>query len=274
MRISQDNLKIRIKQFITNGRHPDCQGLLEPIGYGESRLAAGEALLDAWQEAREKVKSQGSVKKSATQTERAAERTAQLEATALREAVRTLWMEDESTLEQFDLVNYRRPPRRTVKHTNGSTNGDGSTADAPASEASYSDGSAAETPVNGSTNGKSNGSSWVSDYQLGTPERIARWRVLFSTVGKLDEAKQTKLAEFGWDTAHVGQAMELVEKYAQADAAQQKKFKVMEINQAAAKKAEQELRRWYLQATRLTRSAIKRRVLPEQQQYMRDLLGL
>ena len=38
--------------------------------------------------------------------------------------------------------------------------------------------------------------------------------------------------------------------------------------------AEQALRRWYTQAGRLTRSAIKRRVQPEQQQHMRDLLGL
>ena len=108
MRISQDNLNRRVKQFITNGRHPDCQGLLEPIGFGESRMAAGEALLNAWQEARVKAKSLGSLKKAATQAERTVGRSAQLEATALREAVRTLWMEDESTLALFDLVNYRR----------------------------------------------------------------------------------------------------------------------------------------------------------------------
>ncbi|MCB9079033.1 MAG: hypothetical protein H6631_15645 [Anaerolineaceae bacterium] len=274
MSITQTDLRVRVKKFVTNGKHPDCQAVLAASGYGESQLAAGEALLDAWQEAREKVKGLGTIKKSATQAERSAERSAQLEATALREAVRTLWMEDEATLEQFDLVNYRRPPKRSVKQTNGSTNGDGSTAEAPATEASNGDSPTAETPANGSSNGKTNGSGWVSDYQLGTPQRIARWRVLFSMVGKLAEAKQAKLAEFGWDGAHVDQALSLVEKYAQADAAQQKKIKVVELSQAAAQQAEQELRRWYLQASRLTRSAIKRRVSPDQQQYMRDLLGL
>lgn len=252
MGLNQNDLKIRVKKFVTNGKHPDCQSLLGSIGYDEARLTAGESLLDSWLEAKASVQRLREAQKSATKAERGAERNAQLEATALREAVRALWMNDESVLAQFDLVNYRRASSRA--QTNGASNGNGS--------------SSAGEPA-------ANGSGWVSDYQLGTPERIARWRVLFATIGKLDEAKQTKLAEFGWDADHVAHAVSLVENYAQADAAQQSKIKVVSEQQTVAKEAEKELRRWYAhQASRLTRSAIKRRVPEDRQEYMRDLLGL
>ena len=274
MTITQNDLKIRIKKFVTNGKHPDCQSLLAPIGYGESQLAAGETRLDTWLSAREKVQGLKDAKKSATKAESAAERSAQMEATALRETVRALWRHDESTLALFDLGGYRRIPDRSTKGAAEPTNGNGASGETTANGSTNGDGASGEAPADEPYGSQGNGHGWVSDYQVGTSERIARWRVLFAMVSKLDEAKQTQLAEFGWDTAHVDQAIGLVEKYAQADAVQQKKMKAVEINQAAAKQAEQELRRWYAQAARLTRSAIKRRVQPEQQQHMRDLLGL
>lgn len=274
MSVTQNDLKIRIKKFINNGKHPDCQSLLAPIGYGERQLAAGETLLDTWLSTREKVQGLKDAKVSATKAESAAERSAQMEATALREAVRALWRYDESTLALFDLSGYQRPSDRSAKGAAEPTNGNGAAGETPANGSTNGNGAAGELAAEEAYGSQGNGRGWVSDYQVGTSERIARWRVLFAMVSKLDEAKQTKLAEFGWDTAHVDQAMSLVEKYAQADAVQQKKMKAVEINQAAAKQAEQDLRRWHAQAARLTRSAIKRRVSPEQQQYMRDLLGL
>ncbi|MCB0192275.1 MAG: hypothetical protein KDJ65_10065 [Anaerolineae bacterium] len=295
MTIPQKTLNSHVKKFITNGKHPDCQNLLKPIGYDENQLNAGEALLDAWLEAREKVKQLKEAKKLATETERVAGRAAQLEATGLREAVRALWMDDESTLVMFDLVNYRRVPTRAAESANGhpgerasndSTSMDGSTNGSTDGASNGTTNDSTNGSANGATNGSSNGSgtntvsststvsTWVSDYQLGTTERIARWRVLFAMVRKLDEDKQAKLAEFGWNADHVDEALGLVEKYAQADAVQQKKMRVVKVAQSNAKEAEYEVRRWYGQATRLARSAIKRRVPKEQQAYMRDLLGL
>ena len=263
MAISQRDLNVGVKTFVTNGQHPDCRGILVPIGYDAERLAAGEALLERWLRAKATMKERGKAQMLATQAEQAAERAAQLEATALREAVRTLWMDDESTLALFDLVDYRRTSSRPAQRPNGATGESHDADNLTPSEATKKEDSS-----------PTNGQGWVSDYRLRTPERVARWRVLLAMVDKLDEAKQAELATYGWDAAHVARALSLVEAYVLADAVQQQKVKAVEASRAAAKQAEQALRRWYTQAGRLTRSAIKRRVPPEQQAYMRGLLGV
>ncbi|HRV96744.1 MAG TPA: hypothetical protein P5526_31610 [Anaerolineae bacterium] len=54
-----------------------CSGQQQiAINNKKERLAAGEVLLDEWQEARAKAKSLGSLKESATQVERSAARSA------------------------------------------------------------------------------------------------------------------------------------------------------------------------------------------------------
>jgi hypothetical protein len=110
----------------------------------------------------------------------------------------------------------------------------------------------------------------ASEYQSGATRRSKKRR---ANIWTLTEAQQVKLANAGWSGERIAGASALAEACAIADTTQQQKIQAYRAASIAAHEAETAVRKWYSQATRLSRSAIKQ-VDPADREQLKQLLGL
>ena len=257
MKLNQLQLQKKVKIYVTSGKRPEAQAVINPTGSHEEKLNEGETLLDRWLALKANADKLREEQKGATQAEKQARKTAAAEVSSLKEAVRVLWGQDETMLARFAMTPYQY----------GNRNGK-----SPAPDNSDSNGSKAESTAETPT--ETNGSKPRSDQPTTTAERIAYWHMVYAVFPKLSEEQQAQLAGVGWNAQRVAAGANLVDVYAKRDELQDRKIKQRQQARAAATEAEKELRTWYGQARRLTRSAIRRSLPPEKRQAMEELLGL
>lgn len=244
--ISQSKLQHHVHMLVTNGQLSPAQTALAQVGYDLTALAAGEALLQTWLAGQARVKTLLADQKRATQAEHEARQMAQAEINRFCQTVRILFGQDEPLLTLLGLW-----PRRTGTNSSSSKNGE------PTSRGE---------PVNGKPKPRVH-------YSRSTAQTIARWRLLLTNAQTINGAHQAQLAGCGWTSTRLTAAAALVENYVAAELNQQQQVQAYQAEAGRVKEAELALRRWYDQATRLSKLAIQQ-TSPAQQGQLKELLGL
>lgn len=239
-RFSQPQLQRRVEILVDNGRLSQAQTALAGVGYNPTALAQGEALLQAWLTREQGAQTLRTAQKRATELEIQAGQTAQAEASDFSQTVRTLFGDDPLTLTALGL-------RLRQRNSNGHSATD--------------------------ENGTEHGQSQRQTPSRGLADKIAQWRRLFANAQALSDDQKAQLAQAGWSADRLTEAAALVERYAEANTQQKEQIQRYRSEFAAAKAAEKELRRWYEQASRLSRLAI-RKTNPAQERPLRQLLGV
>jgi hypothetical protein len=102
---------------------------------------------------------------------------------------------------------------------------------------------------------------------------VDRWQMLFSKALELPEEDRARLAERGWSTERLTEAVALVEAYAEADIDQQRKIQAYNAAVSAASAAAAELEAWYLEARGYIKAEITN-LPPKKRARIERLLGL
>lgn len=239
-RLSQPQLQRRVEILVDNGRLSQAQAALAGVGYNPTALAQGEALLQAWLAREQGAQTLRTAQKRATELEIQAGQTAEAEVRDFSQTVRTLFGADPLTLTALGLRLRQR-------------NGNGHSA----------------TDENGAENGQNQRQTPAR----GLADKIAQWRRLFANAQALSDDQKAQLAQAGWSAERLSEAIALVERYAEANTQQKEQIQRYRSEFTAAKAAESELRKWYEQASRLSRLAI-RKTNPTQERPLRQLLGM
>lgn len=233
MRLTQSQLQRKMEILTRNGLTAEAQAVIASVGYAPAELTNGSTLLQTWITARAQTKVQRAAQKQATNLEKEARQAAEREAVNFAGTVRTLYADDEVVITALGL------------QTQYETVIDPET-DEPVQQA-------VRPPTD-------------------TASLIARWMVLFTNAGTLDQSVQDTLAIAGWDDTRIAAALALVQAYAAADNAQQQAIQANQAQSAATQTAHDAAAAWYRQAARLCKLAIQR-ADPSNAAQLRELLG-
>lgn len=179
--LTQAQLDLKVEKLTTNGLLPVAQTVLVSV-YAPPKLAHGAQLRTDWRASQRAADMALLNQKEATRLEAEMRDAASKEAVSLSEMGRTLFATEEPILTLLGLT----PIQETVIGPDGQPIG---TVAARPSES--------------------------------TAETLARWRALFGNALALTGSPAERLTEVGWTPVRLSKALEAVERYAQAEIAQQ-----------------------------------------------------
>lgn len=253
--MNQIDLQDKLHTFITNGKEPEAQSVLDKIGYGIAALDACSERLLGWRQFRKNAKGLMGAQKKATRLERKARQIIEALARKFRRIARILFKDNEPVLTELGLF-----PSPWSGNGKASSNG------AAPSQNDGSDTGQAE-PV------ESNGSGRRRRPSMRTAAVIDRWRMMFAKALDLEEEHLARLSERGWSIERITEALQAVETYAEADIDQEQKIKTQRAEVAAAREVRIELEKWYNEARSVTLVALQD--LPsDQEARLKEMLGL
>jgi hypothetical protein len=242
--MKQSDLQHRVKILTKHGKSAEAQKILEPLGYGPAVLDQASDDLINWNGLRRESSDLLAAQKQATDIQEEAEVVARNITTKFKRTGRRVFKNNEPALTQIGLY----PPlwSRPKKSTNGTAAGQ--------TEAD---------PANANGNRPS----------FSTSAKIDRWMAHFANALELSEVELALLAERGWTTERLTEALALVEAYAEADIDQKQKVKAYEDTASAASAAAAALEAWYMEARGYILAEIAD-LPPKERARIKRLLGL
>jgi hypothetical protein len=219
--MKHSDLQHRVKTLTKHGKSAEAQAILGPLGYTPAALDQAREKLLNLNALRRQTKDLLAAKKKAGEIEDEAHIEARNITTKFKRTGRRMFKKNKPALTQIGLY----PPLWSTvkKSTNGAVNGE------------------TETEPD-------NGSRYVRRPSFSTSAKIDRWLMLFGNALELPEEERAQLAERGWTTERLTEALGLVEAYAEADIDQKEKEKAYDDAVTASSAAAEALEDWYLAA--------------------------
>ena len=242
-RLSQSKLDRQLESLVINGKLPQAQAVLAPVGYTVEFLEAVEEKLNAWRAGQAQTRDLLLAQKRVTEAGHQARQATRQRYSQFKHTVRAIFSQDPAIIRLLGLHPPARSNSHGYRHSHNNGNGRSDSQDQ------------AVEPVNGSHVGTV--SSAPGQVSQTIAAELNRWRGTWANALHLEPGAQARLAARGWPVERLTESAAMVETVANLTSKQQEAMQAYANQRQATKEIELELRRWFKEGRALIRVAVQ-----------------